>query len=46
MLKGFGLKGNIVDKEGFPNADVEKVLAVRDARNKIASMCYTLLKLF
>jgi hypothetical protein len=35
--QGLGLKGGLVDKDGFPLADVNKVLAVREARNKIAS---------
>lgn len=33
---GFGMKGSLVDKEGFPISDVSKILSVRDARNKIA----------
>eukprot|EP01121_Diplochlamys_sp_Union-15-3_P006390 TRINITY_DN1688_c0_g1_i1.p1 TRINITY_DN1688_c0_g1~~TRINITY_DN1688_c0_g1_i1.p1 ORF type:complete len:100 (+),score=26.70 TRINITY_DN1688_c0_g1_i1:60-359(+) len=28
-----GLKGGLVDKEGFPIADVQKILSVRESRN-------------
>lgn len=33
---GFGLSGNLVDKDGFPLSDVEKILSIRNARNKFA----------
>jgi len=35
---GFGLRGNLVDKEGFPISDVDKVISVREARNKLARL--------
>ena len=35
---GFGLSGNLVDKDGFPLNDVDKILNVRTARNRIACM--------
>lgn len=34
---GVGLKGNLVDKDGFPIDDVNKILLVRELRNKLAS---------
>lgn len=33
---GVGLHGNLVDDEGFPISDVEKILRTRDARHRIA----------
>eukprot|EP01119_Soliformovum_irregulare_P007811 TRINITY_DN20326_c0_g1_i1.p1 TRINITY_DN20326_c0_g1~~TRINITY_DN20326_c0_g1_i1.p1 ORF type:complete len:217 (+),score=30.88 TRINITY_DN20326_c0_g1_i1:109-759(+) len=35
---GFGLHGSLVDKEGFPIADAEKAIAVREARGKLARL--------
>ena len=34
---GFGMSGGLVDDEGFPLSDVEKIWDVRTARNQIAS---------
>lgn len=34
--KGVGLKGGLVDAEGFPLNDVDKVIAVREARGRNA----------
>jgi len=31
-----GLSGGLVDAEGFPLADVEKIIAVRQARHRLA----------
>jgi hypothetical protein len=31
-LAGFGVSGNLVDKEGFPIGDVETIISVRQAR--------------
>jgi len=36
MNQGVGLKGNLVDKDGFPIDDVNKILLVRELRNKLA----------
>ena len=33
----FGLEGGLIDREGFPINDVDKILAVRTARHKMAS---------
>merc|ERR1711916_70955 len=33
---GVALSGGLVDKEGFPIADTEKVIAVREKRNRLA----------
>jgi hypothetical protein len=38
VLLGFGMRGNLVDKQGFPLNDVDKILSVREARNKVARM--------
>eukprot|EP01118_Nematostelium_gracile_P019204 TRINITY_DN8816_c0_g1_i1.p1 TRINITY_DN8816_c0_g1~~TRINITY_DN8816_c0_g1_i1.p1 ORF type:complete len:212 (-),score=58.02 TRINITY_DN8816_c0_g1_i1:25-639(-) len=35
---GIGLNGSLVDADGFPLDDVNRVLSVRDARNKIARL--------
>lgn len=32
-----GLHGGLVDKDGFPISDVEKILAVRESRNLLIS---------
>jgi len=37
-IGGFGLRGNLVDKDGFPLEDVNKLLSVREARNKLARL--------
>ena len=34
----FGYNGSLVDTEGFPDSDVEIVLSVIQARNRIACM--------
>lgn len=31
-----GLSGGLLDEEGFPINDVEKIIATRDARGKVA----------
>ncbi len=33
---GFGLKGGLVDKQGFPIEDTEKLISVRQQRNRLA----------
>jgi len=35
---GLGLKGNLIDNEGFPIDDVSLVLETRDARHKLACL--------
>lgn len=34
--QGAGLVGGLVDKDGFPTADFEKVISVRESRQKLA----------
>lgn len=34
---GFGFNGGLVDNEGYPIGDIEKIIEVRSARNKLAS---------
>jgi len=34
----FGLHGSLVDQSGFPDKDVESILAVRHARNQLAKL--------
>ena len=34
---GFGLTGGLIDSEGFPIPEVEKIFEIRAARNQLAS---------
>lgn len=34
---GYGLSGGLIDDEGYPISDIEKIMDVRSARNKLAS---------
>lgn len=34
-----GLSGGLLDAEGFPINDVEKIIATREARGKLARTC-------
>lgn len=34
---GYGLEGGLIDREGFPIADVGKIIEVRKHRNQLAS---------
>lgn len=35
---GLGRHGNLIDKDGFPIGDVEKIITVRSARNELATL--------
>ena len=35
---GFGLHGGLIDDEGYPISDVDKIFEIRSARNELASM--------
>lgn len=36
---GFGLSGGLIDDEGYPLSDVEKIFEIRSARGELASKC-------
>lgn len=35
---GLGLSGGLIDAEGYPISDTEKIISVRTARNKLAML--------
>lgn len=36
---GFGLSGGLIDDEGYPLNDVDKIFEIRSARGELASWC-------